>query len=214
MFDVNALFLSQSVERLRHDFPEFEFFGIEGDFTTDLNRLGPGGQRLTVFFAGTVGNLGTEQRRAFFDGLTGQMDASDAILLGVDLVKDPARIEAAYNDPEGITAAFNRNALSVVNQRFGANFVPANFQHRAFYDSSQAQIEMRLRAVQDQQVYVRALDLQLSLAAGSEIRTEISCKFTRASLTEVIAPSGLHITDWYTDKDHLFALCILRKSAP
>ena len=122
-----------------------------------------------------------------------------------------ARLEAAYNDPEGVTAQFNRNMLTVVNRRFGANFEPDHFRHRAFYDSANEWIEMRLTAERAMAVKVGALSMDLSLAAGSEIRTEISCKFTRQSLAATAAGADLAIDGWYTDPEELFALALLRK---
>jgi L-histidine N-alpha-methyltransferase len=218
MLDVNALFLEESLSVLRRDYgagdagKALEFRGVLGDFTTDLGLLGPGGDRLTVLFAGTIGNLYPAERRAFFQELARGMEARDALLLGVDLVKDRAVLEAAYDDPEGVTAAFNRNALRVLNQRFGADFDPAAFAHRAFYDADSAWIEMRLRATRPMRVHLPALELELDLARGAEIRTEVSCKFTRASITASAAEGGLSLSRWYTDPEGLFALAILHRS--
>lgn len=214
MLDVNALFLEESIGRLSAAFPGYAFRSVVGDFTTDLHRLGPGGERLTVFFAGTVGNLYPDERRAFFREIARGMLTSDALLLGVDLVKDTARIEAAYNDPEGVTAAFNRNALRVLNQRFGADFDADAFEHRAFFDPDNAWIEMRLRASRPMRVRLPALELDLSFAQGAEIRTEVSCKFTQASLIASAAEAGLVVPYWFADPEQLFALAILRRSHP
>lgn len=211
MLDVNALFLEDSVRRLQADYPRYAFRGIVGDFTSDLEQLGPGGSRLTVFFAGTVGNLHPAQRREFFRSLAAQMDRSDRLLIGVDLVKNPARLEAAYNDPEGVTAEFNLNALRVLNQRFGGDFDPEAFAHRAFYDSENAWIEMRLVARRPLRVRLSRLDLTLNLAAGVELRTEVSCKFTRESLEASAQDAGLSIDRWVSDPEHLFALALLRR---
>jgi L-histidine Nalpha-methyltransferase len=214
MLDVNALFLEGSLGQLRRDYPRRDFRGVVGDFTTDLGRLGPGGGRLTMLFGGTVGNLYPGERRAFFQDLARGMEASDALLLGVDLVKDAARLEAAYGDPEGVTAEFNRNALRVLNRRFGADFDPAAFAHRAFYDPENAWIEMRLRASRPMRVELPALDLVLDLSLGAEVRTEVSCKFTLASLAESAAEGGLALSHWYGDPEGLFALAVLRRSDP
>jgi len=209
MLDVNALFLERSVQKLRADYPALSFRSVLGDFTSDLARLGPGGERLTVLFGGTLGNLYPKQQRSFFGELARRMEASDSLLLGVDLIKDPARLEAAYNDREGVTAAFNRRALHSLNQRFGADFDPEAFDHRAFYDVEQAWIEMRLVARRPMRVHLPVLDLHLDFAAGAEIRTEVSCKFDRASLEA--AAQGLEVAEWYTDPERLFALAVLRK---
>jgi L-histidine N-alpha-methyltransferase len=211
MLDVNALFLESSIARLRADYPGCAFRGIVGDFTTDLDRIGPGGERLVIFFAGTIGNLYPHEQRAFFADLARRMAPSDALLLGADLVKDRARLEAAYDDPEGVTAAFNKNALRVINRRFGADFEPSAFSHRALYDAENAWIEMRLVASRPMRVRLPTLDLRLDFAAGAEIRTEVSCKFTRASLAAAAAAGGLAVTSFHTDPEQLFALALLRR---
>lgn len=211
MLDVNEVFLRQSIERLEQDYPGCRYRGVVGDFTQDLDRLEPSGHRLVVFFAGTIGNLLPDERRLFLGRLARTMESTDSVLIGVDLVKERSRLEAAYNDPEGITAAFNRNILSVLNRRFDANFSPEEFGHRAFYDPVNAWIEMRLVAARDLVVHIGALGMVLHLAAGSEIRTEVSCKFTRESLTMAAAEAGLHIEGWYSDPEELFALALLRR---
>jgi L-histidine N-alpha-methyltransferase len=213
LLDVNETFLAASIAALRPRHPHVRFDGVVGDFTRDLHRLGPGGGRLIAFFAGTVGNLYPPARVAFFRDIAARMERSDALLLGVDLVKDHARLQAAYDDPEGVTAAFNRNTLRVLNQRFGGDFDPDAFAHRAFYDADNAWIEMRLRATRAQTVHLRDLDLRLDLAHGEEIRTEVSCKFTRASLDASAREGGLAVASFRTDPEGLFALAVLRSVA-
>lgn len=214
MLDINELFLRQSLERLAADYSQIRFRGIVGDFTENLGDLGPGveTERLVVFFAGTIGNFDPPQRRRFLTDLARAMGPTDSFLVGVDLVKDSARLEAAYDDPEGVTAAFNINMLSVLNRQFGGNFEPTKFRHRALYDRENAWIEMRLVANRSSQVRLEKLDLNLDLAEGAEIRTEISCKFTRVSLEKNAQEAGLAIVDWYSDPDSLFALALLRKA--
>lgn len=214
MLDINAAFLQQSIERLRAEYPGCSFRGVIGDFTTDLHRLGPGTDRLIVFFAGTIGNLDPAARGRFLGALAGMMAPGEGLLVGVDLVKDRAQLEAAYDDPEGVTAAFNRNILAVINRRFGGDFAPDRFEHRAFYDPENAWIEMRLRALRPMRVRLRALDFELDLAAGAEIRTELSCKFTRASVAASAREAGLDLDAWFTDPEQRFALALLRRGAP
>ncbi len=213
MLDINELFLRQSLERLGADHPTIQFRGIVGDFVEDVDRIGAPGRRLVVFFGGTIGNLYPHERRAFLRKLAAGMDHTDTMLVGVDLVKHPARLEAAYDDPDGVTAAFNRNMLTVLNRRFDADFDPSGFEHRALYDAENAWIEMRLVAGRACRVNVRSIGMYLDFAQGEELRTEISCKFTRASLASSAAEVGLVIDGWFTDPEALFALALLRKQA-
>jgi L-histidine N-alpha-methyltransferase len=212
MLDVNERFLSRSIEALGESYPALRFRGVLGDFTRDLDKLPwHPSPRLTVFFAGTIGNLDPAERRAFFATLAQSMSARDSLLLGVDLVKDVERLERAYNDRAGVTAAFNKNALSVLNARYGADFDLEAFDHRAFFDRDQRWIEMRLRARRPMRVRVAAIDLAFELAEGEEIRTEISCKFTRESLSRDLALSGLEWRRWHTDERGDFALAHIFK---
>lgn len=211
MLDINELFLRQSITRLGTDYPHIRFRGIVGDFAEGFDDLGTAGGRLVVFFAGTIGNFDPQDRRRFLAELARVMDKTDTFLVGVDLVKDAARLEAAYDDPEGVTAAFNLNMLSVLNRRFEGNFDPSAFRHRARYDEENAWIEMRLVATRPSHVRLEQLDLDLKFVAGAEIRTEISCKFTRESLENNAREAGLSVVGWYTDPETLFAVALLRK---
>ncbi len=211
MLDINELFLRQSITRLGADYPHVRFRGVVGDFADGFDDLGTPGGRLIVFFAGTIGNFDPQQRRRFLSDLSRNMAPTDTFLVGVDLVKDSARLEAAYDDPEGVTAAFNINMLSVLNRQFGGNFDPGAFRHLARYDEENAWIEMRLVAKVPVDVRLEKLDLELKLPAGAQIRTEISCKFTRESLEKNAREAGLRIIGWYTDPESLFAVALLRK---
>ena len=132
--------------------------------------------------------------------------------MGVDLVKDPARLHAAYNDAAGVTAEFNRNILRVLNDRLRADFDPDGFEHRAFYDVERQWIEMRLRALRPMVARVPAAGIKLSLAKGDEIRTELSCKYTQESFASRLAGTGLVLERWITDPEHLFASVLLRRA--
>jgi len=212
LLDINARFLSESTCALARDFPDLSVRGVVGDFLDDLALLGPGGSRLAVFFASTIGNLHPGEVPPFITRMAQHLAPGDAFLVGLDLVKDVARLEAAYNDCAGVTAAFNRNILRVLNARLGADFDPEAFEHVAFYDRANAWIEMRLRAARPQRVRVPAARLDLAFEAGEEIRTEISCKYTRASFEALLSGTGLALERWYTDPENLFALALLRRS--
>jgi L-histidine N-alpha-methyltransferase len=211
LFDVNERGLEEAGRRLLADHRGLAVTGIVGDFaSSDLELLGPGGGRLVVFFAGTIGNLHPSQVPPFLGRLRRCLAPDDTFLVGLDLVKDEARLHAAYNDGAGVTAEFNRNILRVVNDRLDGDFDPAAFDHVAFYDRERAWIEMRLRARRPVEVRIRRAGLRLRYEAGAEIRTEISCKYTRDAFEAMLPGTGLVLEQWYTDHERLFALALLR----
>jgi L-histidine N-alpha-methyltransferase len=199
------------VEQLAARYPGLDVRGVVGDFVEDLEAIGPGGDRLIAFLGSTIGNLHPEHEvPTFLRRVASRLAPADAFLLGVDLVKDKATLEAAYNDAQGLTAEFNRNILRVVNRRFGADFDPDAFEHVAFYDEERAWIEMRLRARRPLTVRVRAARTTLTLARGAEIRTEISCKYTREALEASARGTGLAVAEWFTGPERLFGLALMR----
>ncbi len=214
LFDVNDRCLEESGARLLADFPGLAVSGIAGDFTSADVLLLPAGADLAVFLAGTIGNLHPSEVPGFLRRLAERLAPGGAFLLGLDLVKDEARLHAAYNDAAGVTAEFNRNILCVVNRRLGGDFDPAAFDHVAFYDRERAWIEMRLRARRRLDVRIAKAGLRLHYEPGDEIRTEISCKYTRESFEALLPGTGLAPERWYTDHEQLFALVLLRVARP
>jgi L-histidine N-alpha-methyltransferase len=211
MFDINRSFLDASVEAAEDKFPGMSARGIVGDFGADLEELGPGGRRLLLFLAGTVGNLHPDAVPPFLTRIAALMTTDDWFLLGVDLVKDHQRLHDAYNDADGVTAAFNLNVLHSLQQRFGAEVDVDAWEHRAFFDPDNAWIEMRLAAKEDTVLALPALGFVREFAAGDELRTELSCKYTQDSLKQRLQGTGLVLDGWYTDPDELFALALLRR---
>jgi L-histidine N-alpha-methyltransferase len=210
-FDVHASVLASSLRAIGADAPGLALRGWVGDFGTDLAHVPPEDDRLALFLGGTIGNLDpADEVPALLAAVRGLLGARSAFLLGVDLEKDPAELHAAYNDSRGVTADFNRNILRVVNARLRADFVPERFEHVAFYDRERRWIEMRLRATEACRVRVRGAGLDLSIEKGEEIRTEISCKYTRASLESRLSGAGLAIERWFTDARSRFAVALLR----
>ena len=213
LLDINETFLRDSAERLAGDYPEMLVRGVVGDFTRDLDAIGVGPARLIVFFAGTIGNLDPEALPRFLRMVRRTMVADDRFLVGLDLVKDRGRLEAAYNDGLGVTAAFNRNVLAVLNARFGTDFAPESFDHVAFWDPEMGWIEMRLRATREMRVGMPGDLRPLVLHRGDEIRTEISRKFTAESFAAALEGPGLELDGWWSDDEVLFALALARPAA-
>jgi L-histidine Nalpha-methyltransferase len=206
--DVSEAALGAAGAALTEDYPWLDFQGFLGDFERDLASLPRGPRRAVVFLGSTVGNLAPAARVAFLQRAADLLGPGGRLLLGVDLVKDTAVLEAAYNDAAGVTAEFNRNVLRVLNRGLGADFPVEDFAHVAFYDVRQEWIEMRLRAARAMRVHVRALDLEVQLAEGEEVQTEISCKLTRASVDAMFAAAGLQLVGWETDAGSRFALAV------
>jgi L-histidine N-alpha-methyltransferase len=207
--DVTESMVRASAEELVEEFDGLRVHGIVGDFERHLHRVPPpipGRPRIVAFLGGTIGNFPPGSRRRFLRSLARLLGEEGHLLIGTDLVKDVATLEAAYDDAAGVTAAFNRNVLRVVNRELDANFVCESYDHVAFFDRDREWIEMRLRAQRPQRVHVRALDLQLTFAAGEELRTEISAKFTRERIDGDLAAAGMVLREQLLDPDGLFAL--------
>lgn len=209
LLDINETFLRISAERLADQYPEMDVCGVVGDFLHDLESVGSGENSLFIFLAGTIGNLYPHQLGPFFRNVCTTLESKDSFLVGLDLVKDPARLEAAYNDNAGVTAEFNLNALRVLNRRFAMGFEIEAFEHVAFFDAEHEWIEMRLRARQPTSVSLGD-SRELRFEAGDEIRTEISRKFTRQSFVGELVGTGLELSNWFTDPDQLFALALVQ----
>jgi L-histidine N-alpha-methyltransferase len=212
-FDVSEHVVGLAAERLVDDYPGLRVHGVVGDFERHLGAIpvADDGPRIVAFLGGTIGNFLPGSRRKFLRSLAQTMRPGDRLLLGTDLVKDAAVLEAAYNDSEGVTAAFNRNVLAVINRELGADFDLAAFEHVAFFDRQQEWIEMRLRALSPQEVTIAALGMTVHFGHREELRTEISAKFTRERLAEDLRAAGLRLDEIYTDPDELFALSLARR---
>jgi L-histidine N-alpha-methyltransferase len=206
--DVSSSFLNQTALRLRREYPGLRVEPLVADITDDF--VLPHGlphPALYAFLGGTIGNFYPPAAIRLLRRVRLAMEPSDRFLMGVDLRKDIRRIEAAYNDSQGVTAAFNRNMLLVLNHELGSNFDPATFDHVAFYETVTHRIEMHLVSKIDQDVRIPGIGL-VPFVAGESIRTEISCKHNRGSVTELFAAAGLRIETWKTDPEALFALVV------
>ncbi len=206
--DVSVSALRGSTAALAADYPGLRVRGIVGDFTRDLDRLPTGGRRLVVFLGGTIGNLLPTERAEFLARMRAALEVRDWLLIGTDLVKDPAVIVPAYDDAAGVTAEFNRNVLRVLNRELGADFDPAAFAHVALWDPDREWIEMRLRA--ERPMRVRVLDLDVSFAAGEELRTEVSAKFRPEGIAAELAAAGFHAERFWRDPHGLFGVTLAR----
>jgi L-histidine N-alpha-methyltransferase len=212
--DVSESTLRACAEQLCETYAGLRVHGVVGDIERHLDAIPDGLEpRIVAFLGGTIGNFIPGSRRRFLRRVGELLGPRDRLLLGTDLVKDPRVLEAAYDDAAGVTAEFNRNMLHVLNRELGADFVPEDFDHVAFFDPDNEWIEMRLRARRAHEVSIPALDLQIRFAAREELRTEISAKFTPERLAADLAAAGLALEHMHTDDEGRYALSIVRSAA-
>ncbi|MEU0051912.1 L-histidine N(alpha)-methyltransferase [Streptomyces sp. NPDC006309] len=206
--DVSESALSQAGQALVEERPDLDVHALIADFTAPLALPATPGPRLVAFLGGTVGNLLPAERAAFLASVRALLAPGDGLLLGTDLVKDERALVRAYDDAAGVTAAFNKNVLAVIDRELGADFDPDAFDHVALWDAERQWIEMRLRSRTAQTVKIPALGLAVDFAAGEELRTEVSAKFEKDGVTAELAAAGLELTHWWTDEPGRFALSL------
>ncbi|GIF08150.1 L-histidine N(alpha)-methyltransferase [Actinoplanes siamensis] len=206
--DVSESALVEAVESLGVAYPGLSITGVVGDMTRHLRQLPDGDSRVVAFLGGTIGNLVPSERAAFLGDLRAALHPGEWLLLGADLVKDPAVLVPAYDDAAGVTAEFNRNVLRVINRELRADFDPLAFEHVAVWDAEHEWIEMRLRSARQQGVRLTDLDLEVSFAAGEEIRTEISAKFRRDGLDAELSAAGFALRHWWSDPRGWFGVAL------
>jgi L-histidine Nalpha-methyltransferase len=207
-FDVDEATLRAAASAVAAEYPGVAVHAVVGDFERHLGLLPRGGRRMVAFLGSTIGNLTPEERAGFLAEIVAQLEPGDTFLLGTDLVKDVGRLEAAYDDSAGVTAAFNRNVLRRLNRELDADFVPDAFEHLALFDPEREWIEMRLRSSVDQVVTVAGLGLTVGFRAGEEMRTEISAKFRPDGLSGELTVAGLRLLELWTDPGGDFALSL------
>ncbi|MBU7598092.1 L-histidine N(alpha)-methyltransferase [Streptomyces sp. P38-E01] len=195
--DVSPDALAEAGQALCRDYPSLEVSAVVTDYEADLTPPGSG-PYLVAFLGGTLGNLDVAERRAFCASLRRLLTPGrDALLLGVDLVKDPDVLVRAYDDSRGVTAEFNKNVLHVLNRELGADFDPDAFDHRARWNAERSRVEMWLRSRVAQRVVLTDPPLRAEFERGEGMRTEISVKFSREGLTGELAAAGFEVRQWW-----------------
>jgi L-histidine N-alpha-methyltransferase len=210
-FDVSERALVAAVAMITDAYRDLLVHGVVGDFDHHLDTIPQQGRRLIAFLGGTIGNYEPSTRARFLKQVVAQMNTHDTFLLGVDLVKDPARLVRAYDDASGVTAAFNKNVLAVINRELGASFDLDRFEHVARWDPVNEWIEMRLRSTIAQRVTIRDIETTVAFAADEEVRTEISAKFRRRDICTELIAAGLELLAWFADPADDYALVLARK---
>jgi L-histidine Nalpha-methyltransferase len=206
--DVSESALREAAAAITADYPSVLVHGVVGDFTAHLDKLPGEAPRIVAFLGGTIGNLLPDERADFFESVREVLEPGEWLLLGTDLVKDPATLVAAYDDSAGVTAEFNRNVLRVLNRQLGADFDVDAFSHVAVWDADNEWIEMHLRADRAMRVLIPEIRLEVDFAEGEELSTEVSAKFHRYGVEAELDKAGFTSGAWWTDSQDRFALSL------
>jgi L-histidine Nalpha-methyltransferase len=208
--DVSDGTLWTAATALADEYPGLLVHAVVGDFHLHIDRVPSEGRRLVAFLGSTIGNLTPEQRSRFLFDLDCTMAHGDRLLLGTDLVKDRGRLLAAYDDSQGVTAAFNRNVLQVLNRELHASFDPERFEHVALWNEEAKRIEMRLRSLSEQVVSIADLSIEVTFATGEDLLTEISSKFTRQGVEDELYAAGFLVDSMWEAPGGDFLLTLAR----
>lgn len=213
--DVSGGMLEATAHRLLAAYPNLSIHGIAGTYAPALAALPPQQlpARMVAFIGSTLGNLSPQECDLFLSQVSASLSPGDYFLLGVDLQKDPAILEAAYNDSQGVTAAFNLNMLHHLNWRFQGNFKPHQFRHLAFYNDVEHQIEIYIESLTEQTAQLRGLDLTAHFEAGERLRSEISRKFNLQVMGQHLSQFDLKVLETFTDDNQWFGLMLCAKQA-
>jgi L-histidine Nalpha-methyltransferase len=207
-FDVSDEFLRGAATTLSQEYRELDIHLVIGDFHQHLAEIPTQGRRMVAFLGGTIGNLNPAQRARFLFDLNCTMSSDDSLLLGTDLVKDPKRLVAAYDDTAGVTADFNRNVLHVLNEQLGGDFDPEKFRHVAVWNEDEQWIEMRLRAQEPTEVSLAGADITVRFDKGEDLLTEISAKFTPERVKRELSEAGFVVEEMWGAQDGEFLLSL------
>jgi len=210
--DISQSAIEKASEHLASEFPMIHINGIVADFLHHLNMMPRPGKRLFCFFGSTIGNLTKTELQEFMMLLGAEMQAGDSLLLGMDMIKDRAIMERAYNDEQQITADFNKNILSVVNALAGTNFDPSEFEHMAFYNEEKMRIEMHLKATKDTVIHVNSETDDIRIKKGETIHAENSHKFSKDDIETIGFWAELNVEAIFTDNHQWFSLVHYRKN--
>ncbi|HKR08794.1 MAG TPA: L-histidine N(alpha)-methyltransferase [Gemmatimonadaceae bacterium] len=207
--DVSKDFLEAAAIQLRTDYADIQIMPVVSDITEPFSLPPLASPTLVAFLGSTIGNFPRQQAVSLLSHIARAMGSADRFLLGADLIKDAEVINRAYNDSRGVTAAFNLNILERLNRELGADFPIADYEHRAFYNDQQHRVEMHLIARRAHMVTIPTIG-EITLDAGESIRTELSYKYDRTILEDILCASGLAMEQWMPAEDGSFALALAR----
>jgi L-histidine Nalpha-methyltransferase len=207
-FDISEATIRNSASALVEEFDDLAIYCVAGEFDQHLRVIPRFGSQLIVFLGSTIGNFDAAHTARFLHDVRGLMEPGDHLLLGVDFIKDEGDLVAAYDDAQGVTAAFNLNLLARINRELDADFNLNAFEHVARWNKTESRIEMHIRSLRDQEVNVGAADVRASFAEGELMRTEICTKYSREGVESMLAAADLSVGAWFTDPADRFGLVL------
>lgn len=207
--DISKDFLFYSAKKIQQRFSEIEVMPVQGDFTQPMGLNGKSDltNRIIFFPGSTIGNFVPEQAKAFLANQAKLVGSEGGVIVGFDLVKSAEKLEAAYNDKQGITAEFNKNLLHRINNELGADFNLNQFKHKAIFNSQESRIEMHLKSQTDQSVSIN--QQQFSFSKDESIHTENSYKYSLEMFQQLVKRANLTIKKHWTDEENMIAICYL-----
>ncbi|HXV76219.1 MAG TPA: L-histidine N(alpha)-methyltransferase [Candidatus Polarisedimenticolaceae bacterium] len=209
--DVSVEISEATARTIAEAYPGLAVHAVVADFEADALKVPPGRRRLVALLGSTIGNFARREAVALLRRFSALLDGDGRLLVGTDLVKDHAVLEAAYNDTQGVTAEFNLNILNVLNRQLDGDFDPDRFEHVAFFNEDESRIESYLKARTRHIARLEALGLDVPFAAGELLHTEVSCKYTRESVDSMLGDAGMELSHWFTDERATFALSLARR---
>jgi dimethylhistidine N-methyltransferase len=209
--DISASALESSSRILLQSYPHLKIEAYAADYFAGLAELAkkPRTRTLALFLGSNISNFDLEEALRFLRAMRGMLNKGDALLLGADLKKDPAILEAAYNDALGVTSAFNLNVLARINRELKGTFDLRAFRHRAFYNEAAGRIEIYIESLFNQRVRIEKLDLEIEFAAGELIHTENSYKYDIGGIRELAAQTGFELSRTWLDSQERFSSNLL-----
>jgi L-histidine N-alpha-methyltransferase len=204
--DISENILIELKEALKIEFPNLKVQPLNTDYFGALQKMKEFNnlRNITLFLGSNIGNFHLDEAASFLEKLSNNCSSGDMLLLGVDLKKDVKVITAAYNDPHGITAAFNLNLLKRMNKELGADFNIAQFDHLTFYEETSGEVLSFLVSKKDQTVHIKKLDLSVDFTKGERIHTEISRKYDFMELNTIAKKDGFEVIRHFVDSKNYF----------
>lgn len=209
--DVSSSALQQAVTTLNGHIRNLRVHPIVADYSRHMPLLNVPGRKLVLFIGSTIGNFELDEAVRFLLRVRAALRPEDALLVGFDMVKSAARLHAAYNDTQGVTAEFNRNVLARINRELGGQFDLQRFAHVAFWNPKMSRIEMHLESLERQRIWVRDLSMAFDFSAGERIHTENSYKFTPSSIASLLRQAGFDVEKVWMDRNHWFSAVLARR---